>query len=352
MGGRKAILAGNGRFAPGGRRVSFWGMADKTVKIWTNAKLPDASLARLREGIGPHELVFSKGATASNLVGGEPDEACKTADVAFGQPDPADVISSSTLKWIQLTSAGYTRYEREDVRAALKARGAVMTNSSSVYDEPCAEHLFAMMLGLARRLPYLVEDQEARKWDSHPHRAASNLLLGESVVIVGFGAIARRLVELLSPLKMQITAVRRTPTGKEPVRTLRTDQVDELLGSADHVVDILPASEETRLFFNAERIGRIKKGAFFYNVGRGDTVDQVALAAALAKGDLAGAYLDVTTPEPLPAADPLWSAPRCWITPHSAGGHATEFERQVEHFLGNLGRLERGEALWDRILPV
>jgi phosphoglycerate dehydrogenase-like enzyme len=325
-------------------------LMDEHLKIWTNAKLPEASLTRLREGIGSHELVFSKGATASNLVGGTSEEACKNADVAFGQPDPADVISSSKLKWIQITSAGYTRFDREDVRGALKSRGAVMTNSSSVYDEPCAEHLFAMMLAIARRLPFLVLNQEARKWDSHPHRAASNLLLGESVVIVGFGAIARRLVELLSPLKMQITAVRRTPTGKEPVRTLRVDQVDELLASAAHVVNILPASEETRLFFNADRIARIKKGAFFYNVGRGDTVDQVALRGALVSGQLAGAYLDVTTPEPLPAGDPLWSAPRCWITPHSAGGHATEFERQVEHFLGNLGRFESGKPLLDRIL--
>jgi phosphoglycerate dehydrogenase-like enzyme len=236
------------------------------------------------------------------------------------------------------------------VREALKARGAVMTNSSSVYDEPCAEHLFAMMLGLARRLPYLVEDQEARKWDGHPHRAASHLLLGESVVVVGFGAIARRLVELLAPLKMEIPAVRRKPSGKEPVRTVRQEEIDGLLGSADHVVNILPASEETRLFFNAERIGRIKRGAFFYNVGRGDTVDQEALRGALVSGSLTGAYLDVTTPEPLPAGDPLWTAPRCWITPHSAGGHATEFERLVKHFLGNLRRFERGEELVDRIL--
>jgi phosphoglycerate dehydrogenase-like enzyme len=325
-------------------------MPNTRLRIWCNAGLPETNLALLSKGIATHELVISKTATASNLVGGKPDEECRNSDVAFGQPDPADVISSTRLKWIQITSAGYTRYDRQDVRAALGEHGAVMTNSSSVYDEPCAEHLFAMMLSLARRLPFLVLDQEERKWDSHPHRAASNLLLGQSVVVVGFGAIARRLVELLSPLKMQITAVRRTPTGKEPVRTLRTDQVEELLGSADHVVDILPASEETRLFFNADRIARIKKSAFFYNVGRGDTVDQVALRGALEKGNLAGAYLDVTTPEPLPSTDPLWSAPRCWITPHSAGGHATEFERQVEHFLGNLGRFENGERLEDRIL--
>jgi len=210
--------------------------------------------------------------------------------------------------------------------------------------------LLAMILSTARRLPFLVMDQEQRRWDSHPHRAESRLLVGQSVVIVGFGAIARRLVELLSPLRMEITAVRRQPTGNEPVRTLRVDQVDALLASADHVVDILPASEETRLFFNADKLSRIKRGAFFYNIGRGDTVDQNALKAALDSAHLAGAYLDVTTPEPLPPSDPLWSAPRCWITPHTAGGHSTEFKRQVDLFLENLERFSRGEKLRDLIL--
>jgi phosphoglycerate dehydrogenase-like enzyme len=325
-------------------------MPTPNLRIWSNVHLPEKNLTQLREGIAPHQLVISHTATASNLVGGQSDEECQTADIAFGQPDPADIIASTHLKWVQLTSAGYTRYDRDDIRTALAAHRAVMTNSSSVYDEPCAEHLLAMILSTARRLPFLVLDQQQRKWDSNPQRAASRLLTGQSVLIVGFGAIGRRLVELLTPLQMQITAVRRTPTGKEPVRTLRVDQVDELLSSADHVVDILPASEETRLFFNANRLAKIKPGAFFYNIGRGDTVDQTALKTALESEQLAGAYLDVTTPEPLPPSDPLWSAPRCWITPHTAGGHSTEFERQVKLFLENLARFERGEKLRDQIL--
>jgi phosphoglycerate dehydrogenase-like enzyme len=325
-------------------------MAISTLKIWTNAGLPEANLTQLRERISPHEIIFSHKATASNLVGGHPDDECRNADIAFGQPDPSDVIASTKLKWIQLTSAGYTRYDRDDVRAALRNHAAAMTNSSSVYDEPCAEHLLSMILSTARRLPFLVMEQTQRKWDSHPQRAASHLLVGQSVAIVGFGAIARRLVELLSPLKMRITAVRRSPTGTEPIRTLRVDQVDELLATADHVVNILPASDETRLFFNAARIAGIKPGAFFYNIGRGDTVDQIALRSALETSHLAGAYLDVTSPEPLPANDPLWSAPNCWITPHTAGGHATEFDRLVSHFLDNLGRYSRGDKLRDQIM--
>ena len=88
----------------------------------------------------------------------------------------------------------------------------------------------------------------------------------------------------------------------------------------------------------------------FYNIGRGTTVDQSALLDALHTGKLSAAYLDVTNPEPLPPDHPLWSAPNCYITPHTAGGHHDEFERLARHFIDNLRRFERGEELVDRIV--
>jgi phosphoglycerate dehydrogenase-like enzyme len=94
----------------------------------------------------------------------------------------------------------------------------------------------------------------------------------------------------------------------------------------------------------------MKPGAVFYNIGRGTTVDQVALIAALKAGPLSAAYLDVTDPEPLPPNHPLWTAPNCWITPHTAGGHDDEFGRLAGHFLQNLGRFGRGETLADRVI--
>jgi phosphoglycerate dehydrogenase-like enzyme len=91
-------------------------------------------------------------------------------------------------------------------------------------------------------------------------------------------------------------------------------------------------------------------GARVYNIGRGTTVDQDALLAALSSGRVASAYLDVTDPEPLPPDHPLWTAPNCFITPHSAGGHAGEDERLVRHFLRNLAAFEQGEPLADRVM--
>ena len=129
----------------------------------------------------------------------------------------------------------------------------------------------------------------------------------------------------------------------------RTERVDELLSSADHVVNLLPANDSTNKFMTAARFGLMRQGATFYNIGRGSTVDQDALVAVLKSGQLAAAYLDVTEPEPIPRNHPLWTAPNCFITPHTAGGHDTEFQRLVEHFLSNLDRFEKGDPLIDRV---
>ena len=127
-------------------------------------------------------------------------------------------------------------------------------------------------------------------------------------------------------------------------------ELDEALSRADHVISILPGGGGTRSYLDAAKFGRMKPGAIFYNIGRGTTVDQPALLEALAAGPLAAAFLDVTDPEPLPPEHPLWTAPNCFITPHTAGGHIGEKERLVRLFLDNLRRFEAGEALAGRVL--
>ncbi len=255
------------------------------------------------------------------------------------------------LRWIHLTSAGYERYVFADFRHALQKRRAILTNSSSVYDEPCAEHLLAMILTLARQLPRSFDVQcNTRDWPSDDIRKNSHLLSGQTAVLLGYGAIARRLCDFLVPLRLNLIAVRRQLKGDEPIRTVTESELPHVLPYADHVLNILPGGRETQQFVSAARIADIKPGAIFYNVGRGSTVDQDALIAALESGHLAAAYLDVTDPEPLPPHHRLWKAPNCYITPHTAGGHANEFQRLVKHFLSNLGRFEIGEDLIDQIV--
>ena len=300
---------------------------------WTGADLPEDAAAELRAGVG-----------SGAVFGGEP-----RGGVLFGQPDPERALALPELRWIHVTSAGYTRYDTPAFREAMAAKEAVLTNSSSVYDEPCAQHLLAMMLAFSRRLPGALDEQRsAREWPSSRLRAQSTLLQDGKVLIVGYGAIGRRLAELLAPFGAEVVAVRRRPTGDEAVPTFPIEELDRLLPEADHVANILPANASTDGLFDAGRFARMKDGAFFYNIGRGTTVDQSALLNAV--GRLGGAYLDVTDPEPLPPDHPLWGSSKVFVTPHTAGGHRGEELRLVRHFLTNLRRFEAGAPLVDRVM--
>jgi phosphoglycerate dehydrogenase-like enzyme len=313
------------------------------LTIFCNADLSARAREVLRQGTAAHRLV----------EGGGGDPGLAEAEVAFGQPEVEQVLASPGLRWVQLASAGYTSYDRPEVLGALRGRGTALTKSSLVYDEPCAEHLLALMLAQARQLPAAFAAQRGNQdWRQRELRGRSRLLRDQAVVIVGFGSIGRRLVELLAPLAMSVSAVRRAVTGDEPVPTFAAGdpRAAAALAGADHVVDVLPGNPGTERFFDAARFAGLKPGAIFYNVGRGTTVDQEALLAALGSGRLAAAYLDVASPEPLPPGHPLWTAPNCFLTPHSAGGHDTENDRQVAHFLDNLARLVDGRALRDRVV--
>ena len=155
---------------------------------------------------------------------------------------------------------------------------------------------------------------------------------------------------MLAPLGLELIGVRRKPRGDEGIRVVRPEAADALLAQADHVIDILPANDATERFFDAARFARCRRGARFYNIGRGTTVDQPALSDALRAGQLGAAYLDVTDPEPLPPDDPLWDTPGCFITPHIAGTHDREQARLLDHFLANLAAFQDGNALTDRVI--
>jgi phosphoglycerate dehydrogenase-like enzyme len=325
------------------------------VIIWSNADLPDAALAHLQAGVRAHRLVIPAQGRVAASGSGRIDPDLEQAEVAFGQPAPTQLLTTPRLRWLHLSSAGYEAYDRPDLMQALRARGVSLTKSSLVYDEPCAQHVLAFMLAHARRLPEaLANARGERAWPQHALRARSQLLTGQSVAIVGLGSIGRRLAQLLAPFHMNVVGLRRRVTGDEtgPVTTLAlgTPEAARALSAADHVVDLLPAGVGTRRFFDGPRLAALKFGVVFYNIGRGSTVDQDALCAALGAGHLAAAYLDVTDPEPLPPDHPLWTTPNCFVTPHTAGGHADEGWRSVQHFLENLARFSDGRSLLDRVL--
>jgi phosphoglycerate dehydrogenase-like enzyme len=295
--------------------------------------------------------VFPESASPSVLVAGQRDPLLAHADIAFGQPSVPDCVAAPRLRWIELSTAGYTRYDKDEFKEELRRRGAVLTNASAVFADACAQHALAMILGLARQLPHSLRDQlNDRSWRSAEHRYNSRLLTGQTVLLLGFGAIGRRLAELLTPFRVKLMAFRRQTRSEQNVRIVAAENISSALAEADHVVNILPENEATVGYVNARRLACCKRGARFYNVGRGTTVDQPALLEALESGRLDSAYLDVTDPEPLPVDHPLWSAPNCYITAHTAGGRHDQDEALVEHFLSNLAAFGNGAPMIDRVV--
>lgn len=322
-----------------------------SLTIWCNTKFNPAATRLLEEGVRGHRLVVSSAASASVLEAGKPDPTLAEADVAFGQPEVNDCLRRTGLRWVELSTAGYTRYDREDLKEEFRRRGTVLTNASEVFADSCAQHVLAMMLGLARQLPQSLRDQLTdQSWHYAERRYDSRLLTGQTVLMLGFGAIGRRLAELLAPFGLTLIAVRRQTRSERAVRIIPEESVSSALAAADHVVNILPDNEGTRNYVNARRLACCKPGARLYNVGRGTTVDQKALLDALQTGRLGAAYLDVTDPEPLPPGHALWTAPNCFITPHTAGGRHDQDEALVRHFLANLAAFQRGGEMTDRIV--
>jgi phosphoglycerate dehydrogenase-like enzyme len=321
--------------------------------IWTNHGFRPEALELFQQGLvaGGHRLIHSPKSSASVLAAGASDPSMNDADVAFGQPDVSDVVRLPRLRYVALSTAGYTRYDTPEFRGAMTSRGTLVTSSSQVFADPCAQQMLASMLALTRNLPVQLRNQDGpREWRYLEDRFTASVITGQNVLLLGFGAIGQRLAELLAPFGCQVTAYRRSPKGNEGVKIVTDAGLLAALGAADHVVNLLPDSPATKLLMDGARFAAMKRGARFYNVGRGTTVDQEALIASLKSGHVNAAYLDVMEPEPLPPSHPLWSAPNCYLTCHLGGGTGDQDLKLVRQFLENLRRFEKGEQLIDRIM--
>jgi phosphoglycerate dehydrogenase-like enzyme len=212
-----------------------------------------------------------------------------------------------------------------------------------------------MMLAFARQLPFLVRAQIAGEWRDQATRERTFELGGQTLVLIGLGRIAQAVAVRASAFGMRIIGVRRRPDLRKP------EQVDEVfpvarlaeaLVRADHVVVTLPLTTRTRHFIGAKQLASMKPTAYIYNIGRGPVIDQEALAAALQAGDLAGAGLDVTDPEPLSADSPLWRMDNVLITAHTSGATPHYWDRAIEILESNLDRFVSGKSLINQVDSV
>ncbi|NMM99441.1 2-hydroxyacid dehydrogenase [Bifidobacterium sp. DSM 109958] len=267
------------------------------------------------------------------------------ATAVIGNVPAADAGDYPRLEWIQTWSAGVDQY----LRPGVLADGVMVTSASGAYGQSVSEHLFALMWALMRHLPAYRDQQREGRW-ADLGRAVSPV--GATVLVIGTGDIGSHFARLAHAVGSTVLGVRRDPS--KPAEgfdgMFGFDQLDELLPSADVVVSIVPSSPTTHHLLDAGRLALMRPGAIVLNGGRGDAVDPDALLEALRAGAIAGAGLDVTEPEPLPADHPLWREPRCVITPHVAGGmhlEATE-DRIIDIALGNVGAYAAGRPLSNR----
>jgi phosphoglycerate dehydrogenase-like enzyme len=228
---------------------------------------------------------------------------------------PADLLKDAKkLRWLQLNSAGADAYIKEGVMP----EGAALTNATGAYGLALSEHMLAQLLAMMKKLYPYYDNQKEGLWKDE---GTVHSIYGSTVLVVGLGDIGGSFARRMKALGAYVIGMRRRsnviPDYADEMASL--DDLDQVLGRADIVASSLPGTAATKHLFNKKRFAAMKKGAYFLNIGRGTAVVSADLCAAVKNGQLAGAAVDVTDPEPLPADDPMWKVPGLYITPHISG---------------------------------
>ena len=270
--------------------------------------------------------------------------------VALGYFPPALVAEAPALEWIQSWSAGLDWLVAHEAFDPSAHPDLMVTSASGVHAVPIGEHVFAMLLAVARDLPRAFRDQRDRRWGTSDDYGGVFEWLNKRLVMIGAGSIGERVIRLADAFGMTAVAVRHS--GRETPGALRTvtpDAMADELAEADAVVAALPATAATYRMLDASVFGAMKRGAVFVNVGRGETVDQYDLIEALRSGQVGAAGLDVVEDEPLPASSPLWTMDNVIVTPHVAGDTPRYADRALALFADNLDRWRAGSDLRNRV---
>jgi phosphoglycerate dehydrogenase-like enzyme len=291
---------------------------------------------------GSDEVHFVRAGSVTELRDKVVDAEAVLVSNSTYSGEVADILRAAPgLRWIQTSSIGV-----ENLLANPPRSGIVVTNAAGLKAPTVAEHAVALLLALMRNIPAADGFQRARRWA--PDELAPDMvsLAGKRVLCLGYGAIGREVARKLLAFDAEVTALTRSGVGTPPAKhILAFDKLDEALPSADVVVLALPLADETRHVINRVRLALLKPNAFLVNVGRGELIDEVALAEALTARRIGGAALDVFAREPLSESSPLWNAPRTIVSPHVAGqgGPGDKLLARLIH--DNADRLRRGISL-------
>lgn len=287
--------------------------------------------------------------------------ALRGAEVLYTQAVPSQLDPASRLAWVQLHFSGIDHASWSPIFD--ESRGIVITNVAGAHAVPIAEYCVFVMGLLLRDFMQLLRDKQTRTWDRLRYPPFE--LCGRTIGIVGYGHVGGELGRLARACNMRVLALKRhanqraasgyqwsgvgDPDGNYPDRFFGPGELHELLRESDFVINCLPHTPATKNLFGSAEFSAMKRGAYFVNVGRGETVDYAALVDALRDGRVGGAALDsfATDPHPLAPEDPLWGLDNVFLTPHISG---TRYSRQYlvrtnELFCENLRRYLGGEPL-------
>lgn len=301
------------------------------------------------------ETLIAAAGDASEILFREPSwtveeyrAALKKAHIIIGEPRNEDFAFCENLELMHSPSSGVNYY----MDGGKFPEGAILCCMTGGYGNVLAEHLLALVLSLCRRLPEYHDQQKLHKWEL---RRYDKQLEDCTLLILGAGDIGTTVAEWMRPMVGKIIGVRRVerayPACYDQMVTL--DRLDAVLGEADIIVCALPHTPQTIGLLNEDRLRKMKKDAVLVNGGRGSLIDQEALCRLLDEGWFWGVGLEVTSPEPLPEAHPLWDQSRVVITPHAAGNSFapdSPLVRKIWKFIiPNVCRYLRGEAPENRV---
>lgn len=261
------------------------------------------------------------------------------AEVWFGfRIRPEVVRRARDLRWIQTIGAGVDGMLFPEMLES----DVILTNVRGMHAQTISDHVFALILAFARELPYFLDRQRAKEWG----RKEVRTLAGSKMAVIGMGGIGAEVARRGVAFGMHVVGTVRHPREIEGVETVYPpERTDEAIAGADWVVIATPLTTETFHFIGREQLKLMGPQAVLINIGRGKIVDEVALIESLMAGEIAGAGLDVTEEEPLPAKSPLWEMENVIITPHISGSMQNYIDRALEIFGENLRRYRASEPL-------
>jgi phosphoglycerate dehydrogenase-like enzyme len=266
------------------------------------------------------------------------------AEAAFGRLPPELLAKAQRLRWLQAPQAappaGY--YSPELIRHPL-----TVTNFREIFNDHISAHIMAFVLAFARGLHVWIPQQLRHEWKKSRENSGVVHLPEATALIVGVGGIGAETARLAAAFGMAVLATdaRRTEPPPGVTELHKPEALDTLLPRADFVILTVPHTPATEGFMNRARFQRMKRGAFFINIGRGMTTRLDDLVAALQAGEIAGAALDVYEQEPLPAGHPLWTLPNVLLTPHVAGWGPYLDDRRYQIMIDNCRAFLAGKPL-------